>query len=298
MGVREACQEGGELNIHDLIIESETKREALFDANVDILPKEWKKMQDWFEAASCGTSDPFIEIGPFVKQIFPEKDALPALSRAKYRQKPLFSDTLGSAEEYEIEIVNAQHDLAVKILFPSTAEQNHLDTNDNWTTLAGFLYGECMFRILKFSPWHVERFNLKTLCCAKMAYPKRIGTLQLEALRTNVSSYIIATAEKAHQAGNWQEYADCLGTMKMLYPEQMRDYKIDETAWQGMRGALDTALCGREFPDCRAVASLIYNMQVLAAKEVVFDEKGMHLVMPERHDFQKSQPDLPIRKQF
>lgn len=175
MSVRESCREDGELNIHDLVIESKAENPKGFNANAEISPQEWEKMEKWFETLSGGTSDPFIEIGPFVKQIFPERDALPALSRAKYRQKPLFSDTLGSAEEYEIEIVNARYDLAVKILFPSTAEQNHLDVNDNYKALAGFLYGECMFRILKFSPWFVEQFNLKTLCCAKMAYQKELA---------------------------------------------------------------------------------------------------------------------------
>lgn len=132
----------------------------------------------------------------------------------------------------------------------------------------------------------------------KDGVPKRIGDLQLETLRTKVFSYITATAEKAYQAGNWQEYADCLGTMRMLYPKEMKDCKIDETAWKGMRGALDVALHGHKLSDWHIAAPLMYNMQVLAAKEVVFDEKGMHLVMPERQDFQESKPELPVRRKF
>lgn len=298
MGVRESCEGGGELNIHDFVVENETKRETPFDANTEILSEEWNKIREWIKTTAGGTSDPITDMGAPAKFIFPDKNLIPDLKNSRNmfgsHYRPIVTDSAFKVAG-GFDAITLQHDLALKSVIPDY--QYYLDDPKNWKKFLELLDKEATKP--KKHNAAMDPFLLSILRDAKISYPKRIENLGLEKFEEYIVSGNRNLAEEAHQEGQWCTYARCLASARLLYPEQMKDYKIDETAWEGMRRTLDNALHARENPDWHLVLDMALNIQVLAAKDVVFDEKGMHLVMPLREEkFQEKIPSRPERKQF
>lgn len=282
MGIRESVEQQpeGEMRLHEMVIEDKKEKPCVFDIEQEVSPEEWERIVN-FTNDLWEKDDKFDflwyvrtikTIDPEVAKRFNLDDQVMTEAKKKTR------DSRGN--------VSFGCLFDTEILFPDMIRKEQLIQDGEWKELIAKMKHE-----RREGAWGNFSDNAIML---RLVLPEKVKEISLD---DEAWQGLRGVTNRTYQEGNIQLYSTYAMFSKVLFPERFEEMKPDKTAWQKMKDRLEqdrqASNVGQNF------WGMLFNMQILAAKEVIIDENGMRLVMPEKTgDFKEEKPELPVRKSF
>lgn len=284
MGVRESvAQQPEEMRLQEMTIEAHEKEPLVFDIEQEVSPAEWeeianfvkdcRKRNNWYEFAWwTATMKP---VNPELVKSFNLDDEVAGKLKKQTR------DRVGGVNKTNVaQLLNAE------IIFPGIIEKERLIQDQEWQEMIEQVKNE--YKTKDWDGFLNNAANIKTL---SLEHAKEIP------MDDKAWEGIRKTLEERYQKQGIIRCCSMMATAKILFPGRFSKIKPDKKAWQEMKDELEEKR--QEGVTSRDFLAMLYTMQILAAKEVIIDENGLRLVMPEKTgDFKEKKLERPMRKSF
>ncbi|NQV13473.1 MAG: hypothetical protein HQ530_04210 [Parcubacteria group bacterium] len=169
-----------------------------------------------------------------------------------------------------------------KILFPDHVSELNLD--DETTQVIDQ-------HLEMFKSFNDPNNYLGLAWASEILFPGRCEFELDEARWNNYKGFL----EDQRQEDRIGIYTSALTDLKIVLPEYVNRYGLDNKIWQDMKDKLDT-FRGEE--KWLVFGELASNLKVLAAEEIKTTDQGLELVMPKQENFKEATPPRPERKEL
>ena len=295
---KSAEQRGGEMRLQEMTVEGGNEKAPVFDIEQEIGDPEkqiWRsiidkicKKEDWGNVTSHLSS---------ASMLFPEE--IDSVVKSKWGEGTTVGDSIIVQAKKDIaeQVANTNHSnkkeavvwlvSGIKAVFPDfpISELGADDAFNYW------FEGEK----LKEIPSWTARGLLITFADLQVIFPEKMRNSR-QNLETNAWPEIMEELAELRKKGSWRQFAINARFTRIAFPDKFQELEIKEEDWREMKNTLDAS---RDKGDWGEFFLIAECMKVLAAREVIVDEKGLRLVMPEKTgDFKEEKPELPVRRKF